>query len=190
MPIAKGISKLVAIKKESTYGTLAGATGGRLVRRVTSSFNLTKEAYQSDEIRTDYQMSDFRHGVRSADGSVSGELSPGSYSDLFAAALARAFAAPGVCFRGAGASGSADGQAGAARALGQQRGLHGCRIGAHCRVFLWSLADPQRDPGGDRAGQCVAGSAEYPAEHQVADPECRGNLRRLRGGNPRGDGRS
>ena len=96
MPIAKGISKQVAIKKESTYGTLAGATGGRLLRRVTSSFNLTKEAYQSDEIRTDYQMSDFRHGVRSADGSVSGELSPGSYSDLFAAALARAFAAPGA----------------------------------------------------------------------------------------------
>jgi len=96
MPIAKGISKQVAIKKESTYGTLAGATGGRLLRRVTSSFNLTKDAYQSDEIRTDYQMSDFRHGVRSADGSVSGELSPGSYSDLFAAALAKAFVAPGA----------------------------------------------------------------------------------------------
>lgn len=96
MAIAKGISKQVAIKKESAYGTLAGATGGRLLRRVTSSFNLTKDTYQSDEIRTDYQMSDFRHGVRSAEGSVSGELSPGSYSDLLAAALARAFAAPGA----------------------------------------------------------------------------------------------
>jgi hypothetical protein len=96
MSIAEGIKKQVAIKKESTYGTLAGAAGGRLLRRVTSSFNLTKEAYQSDEIRTDYQMSDFRHGVRSAEGSVSGELSPGSYSDLFAAALAKAFVAPGV----------------------------------------------------------------------------------------------
>lgn len=93
MAIAKGISKQVAIKKESAYGTLAGATGGRLLRRVTSSFNLTKDTYQSDEIRTDYQMADFRHGVRSADGSVSGELSPGSYSDLFAAALAKAFVA-------------------------------------------------------------------------------------------------
>jgi hypothetical protein len=96
MPIAKGITKQVAIKKESTYGTLAGAAGARLLRRVTSSFNLTKDAYQSDEIRTDYQMADFRHGVRSADGSVSGELSPGSYSDLFAAALAKAFVAPGA----------------------------------------------------------------------------------------------
>ena len=91
MPISKGISKQVAIKKESTYGTLAGPTGARLLRRVTSNFNLAKETYQSNEIRTDYQMADFRHGVRSADGSVSGELSPGSYSDLVAAALARQF---------------------------------------------------------------------------------------------------
>lgn len=93
MAIAQGISKVVAIKKETTPGTLAGAAGGRLLRRVTSSFNLTKETYQSDEIRTDYQMADFRHGVRSADGSVSAEVSPGSYSDLFAAALAKAFVA-------------------------------------------------------------------------------------------------
>ena len=91
MPIAQGISKQVAIKKETTYGTLAGASGGRLLRRVTSAFNLTKETYQSDEIRTDYQMADFRHGVRSCEGSVSGEFSPGSYSDLFASALAKAF---------------------------------------------------------------------------------------------------
>lgn len=92
MPISQGISKQVALKKETTYGVLAGAASGRLLRRVTSAFNLTKETYQSDEIRTDYQMADFRHGVRSADGSVSGELSAGSYSDLFAAALAKAFA--------------------------------------------------------------------------------------------------
>ncbi len=94
--IAQGISKQVALKKETAgvgYGVLPGAAGGRLLRRVTSSFNLTKETYQSDEIRTDYQMADFRHGVRSCDGSVSGELSPGSYSDLFAASLAKAFAA-------------------------------------------------------------------------------------------------
>lgn len=100
MPISKGISKQVAIKKETTYGTLAGNTGARLLRRVTSNFNLAKETYQSDEIRTDYQMADFRHGVRSVDGSLSGEFSPGSYSDLFAAALAKAFVA-GVAITGA-----------------------------------------------------------------------------------------
>jgi hypothetical protein len=100
MPIAKGISKQVAIKKESTWGTLAGASGARYLRRVTSAFNLTKETYQSDEIRTDYQMADYRHGVRSAEGSISAEFSPGSYSDLFAAALARDFTS-GVAITGA-----------------------------------------------------------------------------------------
>jgi Phage tail tube protein len=100
MAISKGITKQVAIKKEATYGVLAGATGSRLMRRVTSNFNLKKDTFQSNEIRTDYQMADFRHGVRSVDGTVSGEFSPGSYSDLFAAALAKAFVA-GVAITGA-----------------------------------------------------------------------------------------
>lgn len=108
MPIAQGISKIVALKKESAWGTLAGNTGARLVRRVTSAFNLAKETYQSDEIRTDYQMADFRHGVRSCEGSISGEVSPGSYSDLFAAALARDFTA-GVSMTGLGITTAAGG---------------------------------------------------------------------------------
>lgn len=108
MPIAKGISKQVAIKKETTYGTLAGPTGARLLRRVTSDFNLAKETYSSNEIRTDYQMADFRHGVRSVEGSLSAEFSPGSYSDLFAAALAKAFVS-GVAITGAGITVAASG---------------------------------------------------------------------------------
>lgn len=93
MTLARGIRKQIAIKKESAWGTLAGAAGARYLRRVTSAFNLAKETYQSDEIRVDFQMADYRHGVRSAEGSLSGEVSPGSYSDLFAAALARDFSA-------------------------------------------------------------------------------------------------
>lgn len=91
MPIAQGLRKLVGYKKETTWGVLAGPTGGKLLRRVTSNFNLSKETYESAEIRSDYQVSDFRHGVRSVEGSLSGELSPGSYSDFFAAALGRDF---------------------------------------------------------------------------------------------------
>lgn len=91
MPIATGVNKQVGYKQETTWGTLAGATGGRLLRRVTASFNLVKETYESGEIRTDYQIADMRHGVRSAEGSLSGELSPGSYSDFLGAVLARDF---------------------------------------------------------------------------------------------------
>lgn len=95
MAIAKGVSKRVAYKKEgaSTWGTPAGPTGSKYIRRVTSNFNLTKETYESAEIRTDYQVADFRHGIRSVDGSINGELSPGAYADFMASALARDFTA-------------------------------------------------------------------------------------------------
>jgi Phage tail tube protein len=87
--IAEGLRKSVFYKKETTFGELAGNTGGRTLRRVTSNFNLSKETYQSEEIRTDLQMADFRHGVRSVEGSLSAELSPRSYADFFASAVAR-----------------------------------------------------------------------------------------------------
>lgn len=91
MAISKGTSKVVAYKKESAWGTLAGNTGGKLIRRVTASFNLVKEAYESGEIRTDRQIADYRHGVRSAEGSLNGELSPASYADFMGTIVGRDF---------------------------------------------------------------------------------------------------
>ena len=82
MPISKGTAKQVGYKKETTWGTLAGNTSGKLLRRVTASFNLVKDAYESGEIRTDRQIADYRHGVRSAEGSLNGELSPATYADF------------------------------------------------------------------------------------------------------------
>jgi hypothetical protein len=91
MAISKGTSKVVAYKKESAWGTLAGNTSGKLLRRVTASFNLVKEAYESGEIRTDRQIADYRHGVRSAEGSLNGELSPASYADFMGSIVGRDF---------------------------------------------------------------------------------------------------
>lgn len=91
MPISKGTAKIVAYKKETTWGTLAGATLGKQLRRVTADFNLTKEAYESNELRTDRQVADFRHGVRSAEGSLSGELSSKTYADFMQSLVARDF---------------------------------------------------------------------------------------------------
>ena len=89
MPTATGINKTVSYKKETNFGVLPSASGAQTIRRVSSAFNLSKETYQSEEIRTDYQLSDFRHGVRSVEGNVSGELSAGTYADFLASALAR-----------------------------------------------------------------------------------------------------
>jgi hypothetical protein len=61
-------------------------TGGQILRRTTATLNLTKDTYESAEVNGHRQVSDFRHGVKRASGSVNGELSPGTYWDLIEAA--------------------------------------------------------------------------------------------------------
>lgn len=89
--IANAVRKSLTYKRESSWGTAAGATGAKDLRRVQGTFNLAKETYESAEIRTDYQTAVSRHGVRSVNGSLNGELSCGSYSDFIAAIVARDF---------------------------------------------------------------------------------------------------
>ena len=93
MPIASGVFKQLAYKAETTWGTVPSASGSQALRRTTSSLDLTKETYQSNEIRTDLQLADFRHGVRSVTGRISGDLSAGTHKDFLAAILKRDFAA-------------------------------------------------------------------------------------------------
>jgi hypothetical protein len=93
MPAASGVFKQLSYKVESSYGVAPGTTLFTPLRRVTSDLNLTKDVYQSNEIRTDQQMQDMRHGVRRVQGSITGELAPGAYADFMAAALRRDFAA-------------------------------------------------------------------------------------------------
>ena len=96
MALAKGIAKSVSYKKEpaAAWGVLpTDTTGAKNLRRVTASFNRTTDFIQSAEIRRDYQIADYRGSLTRAEGSLNGELSPGTYADFFAAALAKDFAA-------------------------------------------------------------------------------------------------
>lgn len=93
MPQASGIFKQVAIKRESTYGTVPAAAGAQLMRRVQATIDLTKDTYQSNEIRPDMQIADYRHGARRVKGSLQGELSPKTYSDILSAVVKRDFTA-------------------------------------------------------------------------------------------------
>jgi hypothetical protein len=88
---SQGINKQVAWKKEASWGTKATASDAKSARRVTASFQLEKDTYQSNEINLSQQIKDFRHGTRRATGSLSGELSGGAYTDLIAAALRKDF---------------------------------------------------------------------------------------------------
>ena len=95
MATASGIEKKVILAPQAAKGTcaLANLNTAQYLRRITSSLNLTKETYQSNEIRADRQVGDFRHGVQSIDGSIAGELSPGTYGKLMAAILRKAWVA-------------------------------------------------------------------------------------------------
>ncbi len=93
MALSAGLSKQVAYKVETVFGTLPTASAAQSLRRVQSTLDLSKDTYQSNEIRTDLQISDFRHGVRRVKGGISGELSAKTYADFIGAALKRDFAA-------------------------------------------------------------------------------------------------
>lgn len=89
--MATGIAKKVLYKKETDFGVITTPDNGKSLRRVSSDLNLTKETYESQEIRTDYQTSDFRHGVRSVEGTINVELSSASYSDFLGSVLSKDF---------------------------------------------------------------------------------------------------
>ena len=103
MPLAEGVSARIVYKPHSTgvitpssepvLSSDPGASGGQILRRVSSTLSLGKDTYQSAEIRGDRQIADFRHGVRRVQGNISGELSPLTYGDFFEAACRGTWAA-------------------------------------------------------------------------------------------------
>jgi hypothetical protein len=62
-----------------------GASAGQVLRRVSSDLDLSKGSFTSAEVRSDRQVFDMRHTARRVQGSISGELSPGTYQDFFQA---------------------------------------------------------------------------------------------------------
>lgn len=93
MGTASGVFKQVTYKPETQYGVMPAAGAAQAMRRTTSSIELTKDTYQSAEMRPDFQMADFRHGLRKVGGSISGELSAKTYGDFVAAVLKKDFVA-------------------------------------------------------------------------------------------------
>lgn len=79
--IATGVFKTVTQKRQTALGTIApgGAATGQYLRRVKSTLDLDKTTYKSAEILVSQQRRDFRHGVWSDAGTISGEISVGGY---------------------------------------------------------------------------------------------------------------
>lgn len=97
MALAEGVSARIAYKAHSTgiitpgvepvFSVDPAASGGQILRRVASTLALSKDTYQSAEVRGDRQIVDFRHGVKRVQGNISGELSPLTYADFFEASF-------------------------------------------------------------------------------------------------------
>lgn len=88
MTLQSNVNVTLAYKAETTFGVApTGDSGGQLIRRVSSSLALTKDAITSNEVRADQQISDIRHGTRRVGGGIESELSTESYDDFLEALL-------------------------------------------------------------------------------------------------------
>lgn len=92
MSLAEGVQGVIYYKAYSSGAITAntednapGTSGAQTLRRVSSTLNLKKNTYTSQEIRSDRQIFDFRHGTRHVDGDIAGEFSPATYFDFFEA---------------------------------------------------------------------------------------------------------
>ena len=72
---------------ESTYGTTPSTPTLTPIRHTGTSLGLSKDTLQSEEIRSDRQIVDFRHGTRQVGGDINVELSYGSSDDILEAVL-------------------------------------------------------------------------------------------------------
>lgn len=99
--IASGINKLLVFKRQTALGTPAvGTTGGQYLRRTTSTLNKKRASYSSKELRPSQQRADMRLGTTSVEGTISGEISVGTYQS-FEESVLRALASSAVTFTAA-----------------------------------------------------------------------------------------
>lgn len=87
MPLQSNVNVTLRYAPENTFGSAASAAGGQLLRRVSSTIQTAKDSFTSNEVRSDQQVFDARHGTRRAQGAISGELSVSTYDEFLEAAL-------------------------------------------------------------------------------------------------------
>jgi hypothetical protein len=91
MAIAQKISKRTTIRKQTGLGVPGSATG-QVLRRTSSVFSAIRDTFPSNEVQTHHQSTGVSYGLKRAEGTVEGELSPGTYQ-LFMESILEADAA-------------------------------------------------------------------------------------------------
>lgn len=72
---------------EVTFGTTPSTPAMVALRHTECSLVLSKDSFQSNELRSDRQISDLRHGIQSVGGSVGYEFSYGEFDPILEGAL-------------------------------------------------------------------------------------------------------
>lgn len=85
--VARGSRLAVTYGMENTWGDLDTAASVYNLRVTSMGVNLSKDSFQSNELRSDRQISDLRHGMFSVSGDIGVELSHTSFDDLIESAM-------------------------------------------------------------------------------------------------------
>ena len=87
MAIANGAQHSLHYIAESTYGTTPATPTWTPLPHTGTSLALSKDAIESEKLRGDRQVEDFRHGNKSIGGDVSAELEYGAFDDILEAVM-------------------------------------------------------------------------------------------------------
>ena len=87
MAIANGAQHSLHYIAESTYGTTPSTPTWTPLPHTGTTLALTKDAIESEKLRGDRQIEDFRHGNKSIGGDVTSELEYGAFDDILEAVM-------------------------------------------------------------------------------------------------------
>lgn len=87
MSIAGGSTTRLAYIAENTWGTTPATPAFQKLNPTNHTIGLEKETFQSETLRSDRQIADFRHGVRQSNGDIGFEFRAISLDTLLEAAL-------------------------------------------------------------------------------------------------------
>lgn len=87
MAIANGAQHSIHYVAEVTYGTTPATPAFKPFPHTGTNLAMTKDGLESEKLRGDRQVEDFRHGNQSIGGDISAELEYGSLDDILQAVL-------------------------------------------------------------------------------------------------------
>jgi hypothetical protein len=87
MAIANGAQHSLHYVAEATYGTTPSTPTWTPVPHTGTSLAMTKDAIESEKLRGDRQIEDFRHGNKSIGGEIGSELEYAAFDDLLEAVM-------------------------------------------------------------------------------------------------------